>query len=172
MRVMTEVLRDLNWKTELLYMEDIIILSRTFDEHFTHLQQVFDKLRETSLKLNPRKCTFAAKDVKYLGHVLSKDGIAVDTSKADAVRTFPRPRNATEVQAFLGLTNYYRRFVNGFADVAAPLNRLVSKNVQFQCNDVCDDAFQELKKRLTSPRISTNKSYCTLTHQDSPFHIY
>ena len=105
------------------------------------------------MKLNPRKCKFAAKEVKYLGHVLSKDGIAVDTSKTDAVRTFPRPRNATEVRAFLGLANYYRRFVNGFADVAAPLNRLVSKNVKFQWDDACDDAFQELKKRLTSPPI-------------------
>ena len=153
MRVMTEVLRDLNWKTALVYMDDILIFSRTFEDHLTHLQEVFGKLREANLKLNPRKCKFAAKEVKYLGHVLSKDGIAVDTSKTDAVRTFPRPRNATEVRAFLGLANYYRRFVNGFADVAAPLNRLVSKNVKFQWDDACDDAFQELKKRLTSPPI-------------------
>ena len=150
---LSEVLRGLNWKIALVYMDDILIFSRSFEEHLQHLAALFDKLKEANLKLKPTKCRFAAKEVKFLGHVLSKDGIAVDTSKTDAVSTFPKPQNTTDVRSFLGLANYYRRFVKGFSRIATPLNRLLIKGAKFVWTEECDTAFQELKNLLTTPPI-------------------
>ncbi|VDH91422.1 Hypothetical predicted protein [Mytilus galloprovincialis] len=97
--VMSEALRGINWKSALVYMDDVLVFSRTFEEHLQHLTTLFQKLRETNLKLKPTKCTFAAKEVKFLGHVLSsKDGIAVDTTKTDADKTFHVPQNTTDVR--------------------------------------------------------------------------
>ena len=129
--VMNEVLRDLNWKYSLCYVDDILLFSRSFPEHLGHLNAVFQKLREVNLKLKPSKCQFACKQVEYLGHVISKDGIAVDTKKTDAVQNFPRPKNTKEVRMFLGLCNYYRRFIKNMAKEATPLYRLTSKDAKF-----------------------------------------
>ncbi|CAC5403244.1 Retrovirus-related Pol polyprotein from transposon gypsy,Retrovirus-related Pol polyprotein from transposon 297,Retrovirus-related Pol polyprotein from transposon 17.6,Transposon Ty3-I Gag-Pol polyprotein,Transposon Ty3-G Gag-Pol polyprotein,Retrovirus-related Pol polyprotein from transposon opus,Retrovirus-related Pol polyprotein from transposon 412 [Mytilus coruscus] len=83
--IMTQVLRGLNWKFVLVYVDDILIFSKTFEEHLRHLEQVFSRLRDANLTLKPTKCEFAVKEVKYLGHILSKHGVQVDPSKTDAV---------------------------------------------------------------------------------------
>ncbi|CAC5390809.1 Retrovirus-related Pol polyprotein from transposon 297,Retrovirus-related Pol polyprotein from transposon 17.6,Retrovirus-related Pol polyprotein from transposon 412 [Mytilus coruscus] len=137
--VMSEALRGINWK------------KRT--EHLHHLTILFQKLREVNLKLKPTKCTFAAKEVKFLGHVLSKDGIAVDTTKIDAVKTFPVPQNITDVRAFLGLANYYRKFVKGFSKIASPLHRLLVKGAKFIWDNDCQKSFDEIKTLLISAPI-------------------
>ena len=118
-----------------------------------HLQVVFDRLRSANLKLKPQKCHFAAKEVTYLGHIISKHGIKADPAKTSAVTTFPVPKDPSEVRSFLGLCNYYRRFVKGYANMAAPLNRLLQKDVPFVWAAVCDQAFLQLKQALTSPPI-------------------
>lgn len=151
--VMTQVLRGLTWKFALVYVDDIIIFSPDFDTHLKHLSAVFDRLRGANLKLKPQKCHFAAKEVTYLGHVISKNGIQVNPAKTAVIQTFPVPKDQSEVRAFLGICNYYRRFVNGYANIAAPLNRLLQRDVQFVWTNDCDLAFQMLKQALISPPI-------------------
>ena len=104
-------------------------------------------------KLKPEKCQFAVQSVNYLGHVISKDGISVDLSKTEAVKSFPVPKNVTDVRAFLGLCNYYRKFVKDFAFIAGPLTTLLKKCVKFKWTDKCQEAFDRLKQALTSPPI-------------------
>jgi hypothetical protein len=105
---MERVLAGLSWQICLVYLDDIIILSKTFDEHLNNLRQVFERLRETNLKLNSKKCLLLQKEVPFLGHIVSENGRATDPSKLDSVETWPIPRNAREVRSFLGFCSYRR----------------------------------------------------------------
>ena len=165
-RLMTHILRGLEWSICLVYIDDLIIFSRTFDEHLTHLEQVFKRLREANVRLKPSKCHFVKPQVEYLGHVVSKDGLSPNPDKIKAVRDFPIPTNTTGVKAFLGLCNYYRRFIKGFAQIAAPLNRLTSKNVPFQWTNDCQQALDHLKQALISAPILAYPDFSL------PFHLY
>ncbi|MES9881967.1 MAG: reverse transcriptase domain-containing protein [Sedimenticola sp.] len=151
--VMNEVLRGINFKFALCYIDDVLIHSQSFDEHLNHLSQVFTRFREANLRLKPSKCCFAAKEVKYLGHRFSKDGMSVDQEKIEAVKSYPEPKSQREVRSFLGLCNYYRRFVKSFADIARPLNSTLCKNAKFEWTDECRDSFNTLKKALTEAPI-------------------
>ncbi len=154
-RLMESVLRGLSWETCLVYLDDIIVLGRSFEEHLQNLEQVFLRLRAANLKLNCKKCTLFRKQVNYLGHVVSEEGVAVDPEKIRAVRDWPTPKNKHEVRSFLGLSTYYRRFVPGFADIAKPLTRLTEENSEFIWDLKCQHAFEELKKVLIdSPILS------------------
>lgn len=119
--LMSNVLRGLNWKSVLVYVDDILIFSRSFDEHLQHLAQVFDRLKNANLKLQPTKCHFAVKEVKFLGHVISIKGVSVDPEKTKAVSEFPVPKTPKQVRSFLGMANYYRRFILNFDKIATPL---------------------------------------------------
>ena len=152
-RLMSRVLHGLEWKVCLIYIDDIIVFSETFDEHLSCLSLVFNRLREANLKLKPSKCHFARSSVKFLGFLVSSEGVSPDPDKLAVVKSFPIPRNVKDVRSFLGLCNYYRRFVEGFAQIASPLNRLTRKNVSFAWTSDCDLAFNELKNRLCSPPI-------------------
>jgi len=116
------VLQNLMYKICLIYLDDILVYSKTFEDHLSHLRQVFDHLRHANLKLKPSKCNFACPQVKYLGHVVPPEGIAPDDDKIAAVRDFPRLHSVKTVRSFLGLANYYRRFIKDFAKLASPLN--------------------------------------------------
>ena len=116
------VLRNLQYDICLVYLDDIIIFSQTFDDHLKHLNDVFSRLRSANIRLKPSKCSFACSEVEYLGHVVSRDGIRPDPSKINAVKEFPIPRCTKDVRSFLGLANYYRRFIKNFAVIALPLN--------------------------------------------------
>lgn len=129
--LMSNVLRGLNWKSVLVYVDDISIFSRSFDEHLQHLAQVFDRLKNANLKLQPTKCHFAIKEVKFLGHVISRKGVRVDPEKTKAVSEFPIPKTPKQVRSFLGMANYYRRFILNFAKIATPLNALLNKDKKF-----------------------------------------
>ena len=98
----------------LSYLDDIIVFGTTFDDHLSHLEHVLTKLGEAGLRLKPSKCHFALPQVQYLGYLISKDGVQPDPSKVEAVTSYPIPSNATEVREFLGIANYYQRFVEGF----------------------------------------------------------
>ena len=153
--VMSEVLRGINWRFAQVYVDDILVYSADFDQHLRHLQEIFDRFRKANLKLKPSKCCFAARSVRYLGHKFSSDGIFVDEEKIASVVSYPQPKSQREVRAFLGLCNYYRKFVKGYAGIASPLNRLLSKDVKFEWTTECEDAFIQLKKALTeSPILS------------------
>ena len=150
---MESVLRNLTYKICLIYLDDILVYSKTFEDHLSHLRQVFDRLRLANLKLKPSKCKFACPQVTYLGHVVSPEGIAPDADKISAVKEFPRPHNIKTVRSFLGLANYHRRFNKDFSKIAAPMNKLLRKDQKFVRTDVCEQAFETLKAALVRAPI-------------------
>ena len=153
-RLMDKVLAGLHWETLLVYLDDLIIFGKSVPEELSRLRQVFHRLRQANLKLKPRKCHLFKTQVSYLGHVVSNEGVSTQ-EKIEAVKSWPTPKNVTEVRSFLGLASYYRRFVEGFASIAKPLHQLTEKGRagQFEWSPVCQAAFDELKRRLTSAPI-------------------
>ena len=152
-RLMQVVLAGLEWDCCFVYIDDILVASKSFEEHLHHLQLVFDRLRKADLSLKPTKCLFLCEEMPYLGYVISKHGIRPDPSKTDKVRQFPTPTDPTKVRQFLGLASYYRRFVPGFAKVAAPLHYLTKKDVSFAWTEECEFAFSQLKQFLIEASI-------------------
>eukprot|EP00794_Sanderia_malayensis_P010600 gene10600-biopygen7736 len=165
-RLMTRVLHGLDWKICLIYIDDIIVFSSTFEDHLTRLGLVFDRLRAANLKLKRSKCHFARSSVNFLGFVVSSEGLLPDPDKLDAVKSFPTPTSVKSIRSFLGLCNYYRRFVQNFAKIVSPLNRLTRKDVAFEWSPECAAAFQELKHRLCSSPILAYPDFT------QPFHLY
>ena len=149
-RVMQKVLVGLEWKTCFVYLDDVLIVSQTFQDHLAHLREVFSRLRTANLRLKPKKCGLLRQQVPFLGHIVSTDGIRPDPAKTEKIESYPRPTNATEVRRFLGLASYYRRFVSRFAAIAAPLHALTKKNAVFEWNEVVEEAFVKLRTALSS----------------------
>ena len=138
-----------------VYIDDILIFSRTFEEHLQHLKAVIERVSAAGLKLKPTKCKFIRQRVEYLGHILTPNGICPNPDRVSAVQQFPRPTSVREVRQFLGLASYYRRFVKGFANVAQPLHALTKANSRFSWTVDCQVAFDTLKSRLLmSPVLS------------------
>jgi hypothetical protein len=152
-RLMDRVLREEIGRFVHVYLDDINIFSRTFDEHLQHLGIVLRRLGAAGLKLNPEKCEFMKKRLHFLGHVISEDGLGPDPAKVDKVRTYPTPKNVRNLRGFLGLASYYRRFVKDFSRKAAPLYYLTKKGVNYEWTDDQEAAFQELKTCLTTAPI-------------------
>ena len=117
-QLMESILRGLIWKTCLIYLDDVIVFSTSFDQHLNDLAEVFDRFRDANIKLKPSKCSFEKDQVSYLGHIISKDGIQPDPEKIEVVKNFPVPKTVRQVRSFLGLANYYRRFVQDIAKIA------------------------------------------------------
>ncbi|XP_070040665.1 uncharacterized protein [Nicotiana tomentosiformis] len=139
----------------IVFIDDILVYSRSEDEHADHLRAVLQTLRDRKLYAKFSKCEFWLKSVAFLGHIVSDEGIKVDTQKIEAVKYWPRPTTPTEVRSFLGLAGYYRRFVEGFSSLSAPLTKLTQKETKFQWTEACERSFQELKNRLTSAPVLT-----------------
>ena len=152
-RLMERVLRGLHWKTLLLYLDDVIVIGDTFGNQLAHLEEVLTRFRAAGLKLKPSKCHLFQTQVNYLGHVVSKDGVATDPAKVTAVADWPVPRNLTELRAFLGTVGYYRRYVEGFASRARPLTKLTAKDIKFHWTVECQNAFDSLKQSLISAPV-------------------
>lgn len=152
-RLIEMVLAGLSWEVCLAFLDDIIVFSKDFEQHLERLQLVFDRLMQANLKLKPSKCKLFQTRVQFLGHVISKDGVSPDTEKVDVILKWPIPRNLTEVRAFIGLINYYRKFVKSFAEIARPLHELTRKGSPFVWSDGQQQAFDELKQRLVSAPI-------------------
>ena len=152
-RLMEQVLLGLPPSTALVYLDDILVPGSNFQQQLINLRDVFHWLRQARLKLSPEKCQLLQRKVRYLGHIVSADGIATDPEKNAAVKAWPVPTNASEVKSFLGLCSYYRRFVPSFSDVAQPLNRLCEKGRTFNWSVAADNAFQQLKLALTEAPV-------------------
>ena len=163
--VIAQVLRNLNWKFVLCYVDDILVFSSNFETHLEHLRQVFECLSKANLTLKPSKCKFAVKQVKYLGHIISEDGIKVDPDKTMAVSSFPVPKTVKEVRSFLGMCNYYRKFVKSYASLATPLTDLLQKDKQFLWTETCQASFDKLKEKLTSSPV------LAYADMDKPFEL-
>lgn len=153
-RVMNGVLRK-HKRYCLVYIDDIIIFSKNFLEHLTHLQLIFDSIVEAGLTIKMKKCKIAQDEVKFLGHLVSHQTVKPDPQKILAVRSFPAPKTVSELQSFLGLVGYYRRFVPRLASVAQPLYKLLMKGVRWIWGVTQQQSFQELKHSLTSSPILT-----------------
>ena len=125
-RMMETCLGDLHLNWCLIYLDDIIVFAKTQQEAITRLGTVFQKLREARLKLQPSKCELFKTSLLYLGHMVLQDGIKTDPKKVEAVLQWPVPVTITNVRSFFGLTNYYRRFLKGYAKIVRPLNNLIS----------------------------------------------
>ena len=124
-RLMESCLGELHLNWCIIYLDDIIVFSRTQEEHVHRLKAVTSKLREAGLKLKPTKCDLFKQQINYLGHVVSKEGVSTDPDKIAAVTEWPQPTTVTEVRSFLGFVSYYRRFIPNFSKVAKPLNQLL-----------------------------------------------
>ena len=145
-RPMEQIPQGLPWTVCLVYLDDVIVHAKTLADEFENLWTVFRRLRQAGLKLNPRECHLFQKSVRFLGHVVSESGIAVNPEKTIAGGNWPEPRNKTEVRSFLG---DYRRFIQHFADVARPLQQLTEKDREFSWIEECQGSFENLKKLLT-----------------------
>jgi len=135
------------------YLDDIVISAESLESMIKKLKIIFDKLRANNLKLQPHKCQFLRKEVIYLGHRLSADGVKPDESKIECVKNVPQPKNTTDVKAFLGLTGYYRHFIEKYAKIAKPLTNLLKKDIKFAWGDAHQYAFEKLKNILTREPI-------------------
>ena len=136
-----------------VFVDDFLIYSQSEVEHEDHLRIVLQLLRDHQLYAKFNKCEFWLAEVGFLGHVVSASCVSVDPGKVEAVMSWKRPKSVFEIRSFLGLAGYYRRFIEDFSGLAAPVTRLTWKEVKFVWEDSCERAFQELKKRLTSAPI-------------------
>lgn len=156
-RLMQQVISSLNTDSEpdfvSVYIDDILVFSKTLEEHLEHLKKVIERIVQVGLKLKPSKCKFVQKELEYLGHLVSHDGLKLNPRLVEAVEKFPAPSNAHEIKRFLGLCSYYRKFVPRFADIANPVHYLTRQDVSFQWTAGCQRAYEELKKRLVSAPV-------------------
>lgn len=156
---MNLALKGLAWKDWLVYLDDIIIWSTTFDEHLTGLRAVFERLRLAKVKLKKKKCSFLQRSITFLGHIVSSDGIQTDPEKTKAIQQWPRPKDVAELRSYLGLCSYYRRFIQDFAVKSEPLRRFLQKGTEFEWKEQQENAFQELKDCLASPPVLAYPSF-------------
>jgi len=155
MDLMNRVFKEYLDKFVIVFIDDILIYSKSIQEHEQHLRMVLETLRRNQLYAKFTKCEFWLEKVHFLGHVVSKEGISVDPTKVEAVSTWPVPKNVTDIRSFLGLAGYYRCFVEGFSKIAAPLTALTRKGKKFEWTQKCEENFQELKRKLTSAPVLT-----------------
>lgn len=152
-RVMDNVLKDLQRKICFVYMDDIIIFSTSLQEHIANLKLVFQKLRECKFKIQLDKSEFLRKDVEFLGHVITPQGIKPNPKKIHAIQNFPIPRTVKEIKSFLGLLGYYRRFIKNFAKITKPFTKCLKKGEKIEHNDEFKKAFSLCKTILCNDPI-------------------
>ncbi|KAA0067836.1 hypothetical protein IC582_019322 [Cucumis melo] len=155
MDLMNKVFREFLDTFVIVFIDDILISSKTEAEHKEHLRMVLQTLRDNKLYAKLSKCEFWLKQVYFLGHVVSMAGVFVDPAKIEAVTSWPRPSTVSEVHSFLGLAGYYRRFVENFSPIATPLTQLTKKGTPFVWSKACEDSFQNLKQKLVTAPILT-----------------
>ena len=154
MKLMNNVLRPYLGKFVVVFLDDILIYSRTREEHLEHLRKVFQLLRENSLYAKESKCEFFAEEVKYLGHIISRDGIRMDREKVQAILEWLEPKNLEELQIFLGMSGFYRRFIRDYAKIAVPMtNQLKGKGKTFEWGEDQKKSMQKLKVAIATAPI-------------------
>ena len=153
-KLMNKVLGELNWKEAVVYLDDILIFAKTKEEHIKRLRNVFQRIKESGLKLKKEKCQFLKKETKFLGHIINQDGIRTEDSKILAIKNYDRPKCIKQLRSFLGLTNYYRKFIENYTKYSKNLEKLCGSNQKkLVWTDECEIAFQSLKNSLISTPI-------------------
>jgi hypothetical protein len=140
-------------KFVVVFIDNILIYSRSMEEHEEYLRIVLQHLRDHQLYAKFNKCEFWIKEVPFLGHVVSPEGIAVDPSKVKEVLEWKPPTTVFEVRSFLGLAGYYRRFIPNFSKIAKPITELLKKGNKYLWSETCDEAFKHLKRLLTTSHV-------------------
>jgi RNase H-like domain found in reverse transcriptase/Reverse transcriptase (RNA-dependent DNA polymerase)/Integrase zinc binding domain/Chromo (CHRromatin Organisation MOdifier) domain len=153
MQLMNQTFADLLDKHVLCFLDDILIFSRTEEEHLRHLRTVLTRLRDQELYVKPSKCAFMQREVAFLGHRIGADGLRVAPDKISAVQQWPQPRSVTDVRSFLGLANFYRRFVRDYSRIALPLTELTKDTMTWQWGAEQQQAFDALKAALCAPPV-------------------
>ncbi|XP_035543554.1 uncharacterized mitochondrial protein AtMg00860-like [Juglans regia] len=149
-----------------VFIDDILMYSKNVEDHGNHLRLVLGKLKEHKLFAKLNKCEFWLEEVKFLSHVISSEGVTVDSSKIEAIMDWQHPTTVHEVRSFLGLAGYYRRFVEGFSRLSSSLIVLTRKHSKFSWTETCEKCLKELKRKLTTaPLLALPKSH-------KPFVVY
>lgn len=151
--VMNTIFSSLLRKCVLVFMDDILIYSKSLDEHKQHLTAVLDILREHKLLIKPSKCSFVTQQLEYLGHIIGAEGVCTDPSKIEVVQQWVPPTNVKQLRGFLGLSGYYRKFIKGYSVISRPLSDLLKKNTPFIWTSTHQDAFCALKQTLSSAPV-------------------
>ena len=152
-RLMDRVIQGLEYKIALAYLDDIIVYGKSIDACLDNMEVVLQRLRDANLKLKAKKCILFAKEVEYLGHVITSDGVHTDPKKIEAVRDWHPPRTVKQVRSFLGMATYYSRFIKNYAEISRPLQNLNKKNTKFKWTEEEQRAFETIKQRLMSAPI-------------------
>ena len=165
-RMMNQMLKDLEWKICITYLDDVVIFADSIDQLIDRIQLVFQRIKLANIKLNPKKCELLQQSINFLGHIISPEGLSPDQSKLAAIRDLQSPKTLKETRQALGLFSYYRRFLPKFSAEAAPLNNLLKNNVKWQWTPDCEQAFQSLKTKLINHPVTALPSF------DLPFKLY
>ena len=139
------VLRGLSWEKAVSFLDDIVILGRSFGDHLKNMEQVLSRFRDFKLKLKPSKCELLKRDIIFLGHRVSREGVSPNPGKVREMKEWPTPKNKTEFESFLGLLNFNRDHLDRYADTAACLYRLTGAKVKFDRGEEEEDSFKQLK---------------------------
>ena len=156
-RLISHALSELNGECVVLFIDDILVYSKSVEEHKLHLRRVLEVLRANKLYANPQKCTFGVDELDYLGHNVSAKGVSMSTKLVDAILDWPRPQTVRDVQSFMGLANFYRRFIRGYAHIMQPISDIVREN-KFKWDELCTDAFSAIKAALTNAPVLAHPS--------------
>ena len=151
--LMRKVLAGLTPFEVLVYIDDICIKSSSWSDHMASLRRVLTRIKEANMTIELQKCHFAKEEVRFLGHIVSAEGITADPAKIEAVTAWPTPQSAADVRSFLGLAGYYRNLVQGFSAIAEPLRKLQRKGAKFVWSEECQVAFATLKSRLSDAPV-------------------
>jgi hypothetical protein len=172
MYLMNKVFMEYLDRFVVVFIDGILVFSKTMEEHEEHLRLVLEKLRSNQLYAKFSKCEFWLTEVAFLGHVISARGVSVDPGKVKDVLNWIPPTTVSEIRSFLGLAGYYHRFIKDFSKIGKPMTKLLEKNKAFEWTKECQASFEELKKRLTSSPVLvlpdlTKKFdiYCDASHQ-------
>ncbi|KAL0388132.1 UNVERIFIED_CONTAM: Retrovirus-related Pol polyprotein from transposon.6 [Sesamum radiatum] len=163
--LMNDVLYEYLDRFVVVYLDDIVIYSETLNEHVKHLRAVFQKLREYELYAKKEKCEFCCEKITFLGHVISQGQIQMDRKKVQAVMDWGIPSKMADLRSFLGLANYYRRFIKGYSKIVNPLTDLLRKDQKWEWTVACEDAFKLLKQAISSQPV------LKLPQFDRPFEV-
>ena len=160
-RLMHKAFDKENWHQCLIYLDDILVFSRSLEEQIQRLHTIFQRIREAGLKLSPEKCDFFKKEVSYLGYTITGDGTKTDENKINKIKNWPTPQSAEELRSWIGLCGYYRHFIKDYAQIVAPLEKLCriiwnkkkKKVTEIEWNGECEESFKKLKTALTQAPV-------------------
>jgi hypothetical protein len=152
-KAINTIFRDMLGPNIHIYLDDLLISSDTMEKHKELLKNVFERLRQHNLQLKIEKTAFFRDEVEYLGHMISRNGIKPNNKKVECIKLYPKPTNVTEIQRFLGMCNYYRRYIPDYAKIAKPLYILCKKDQPFIWNEACEIGFNKLKRLLMSTKV-------------------